>query len=162
MGTFFPEAWRSFAEALPESERSDLLGNYHLRLTHPDPAIHMPAAAAWSRYETVCSNLIPRPEEPSASFGGDSAALALARIEAHYFVNDVFLEDGELLNNVRQAATHPFDPHPGPLRHGVSDRHRRHAGAGLAGSEVRDRSRTPATRRWNRGSAPLWSAPPRR
>ena len=100
MRTFFPEAWRSFAEALPESERSDLLGNYHHRLTHPDPAIHMPAAAAWSRYETVCSNLIPRLEESSASFGGDSAALALARIEAHYFVNDVFLEDGELLNNV--------------------------------------------------------------
>ena len=100
MRTFFPEAWRSFAEALPESERSDLLGNYHHRLTHPDPAIHMPAAAAWSRYETVCSNLIPRLEESSASFGGDSAALALARIEAHYFVNDVFLEDGELLNSV--------------------------------------------------------------
>ena len=100
MRTFFPEAWRSFAEALPESERSDLLGNYHRRLTHPDPAIHMPAAAAWSRYETVCSNLIPRLEESSASFGGDSAALALARIEAHYFVNDVFLEDGELLNSV--------------------------------------------------------------
>lgn len=100
MRTFFPEAWRSFAEALPESERSDLLGNYHHRLTHPDPAIHMPAAAAWSRYETVCSNLIPRLEESSPSFGGDGAALALARIEAHYFVNDVFLEDGELLNNV--------------------------------------------------------------
>ena len=100
MRTFFPEAWRSFAEALPESDRSDLLGNYHRRLTHPDPAIHMPAAAAWSRYETVCSNLIPRLEESSASFGGDSAALALARIEAHYFVNDVFLEDGELLNKV--------------------------------------------------------------
>lgn len=100
MRTFFPEAWRSFAEALPESEPSDLLGNYHHRLTHPDPAIHMPAAAAWSRYETVCSNLIPRLEESSASFGGDSAALALARIEAHYFVNDVFLEDGELLNKV--------------------------------------------------------------
>ena len=100
MRTFFPEAWRSFAEALPESERFDLLGNYHHRLTHPDPAIHMPAAAAWSRYETVCSNLIPRLEESSASFGGDSAALALARIEAHYFVNDVFLEDGELLKSV--------------------------------------------------------------
>ena len=100
MRTFFPEAWRSFAEALPESERSDLLVNFHHRLTHPDPAIHMPAAAAWSRYETVCSNLIPRLEESSASFGGDSAALALARIEAHYFVNDVFLEDGELLNKV--------------------------------------------------------------
>jgi proline iminopeptidase len=31
-----------------------------------------------------------------------SAALALARIEAHYFVNDVFLENNELLKNVRR------------------------------------------------------------
>lgn len=107
MGTFFPEAWRNFAEALPESERSDLLANYYLRLTHPDPAIHMPAAIAWSRYETVCSNLIPRPGEPSASFGFDIAALALARIEAHYFVNDVFLSDGELLNSVHKLRDIP-------------------------------------------------------
>jgi proline iminopeptidase len=101
MGTFFPEAWRSFAGLLPEAERSDLLANYYRRLIDPDPAIHMPAAASWSRYETVCSNLIPRPEEPVAGFGGDSAALALARIEAHYFVNDLFLEDDEVLRNAR-------------------------------------------------------------
>jgi proline iminopeptidase len=101
MGTFFPEAWRAFAGLLPKAERSDLLANYYRRLIDPDPSIHMPAAVAWSRYETVCSNLIPRPEEPVAGFGGDSAALALARIEAHYFVNDLFLEDDELLRNAR-------------------------------------------------------------
>ena len=102
MGTFFPEAWRTFAELLPEGERSDLLKGYYRRLIDADPAVHMPAAAAWSRYETVCSNLIPRPEEPQTTFCNDSAALALARIEAHYFVNDVFLKDDELLHNVRQ------------------------------------------------------------
>ena len=101
MGTFFPEAWRSFAGLLLESERSDLLANYYRRLINPDPAIHMPAAVSWSRYETVCSNLIPRPEEPVSGFGDDSAALALARIEAHYFVNNLFLEDDEVLRNAR-------------------------------------------------------------
>src|SRR6186997_1400624 len=45
----FPEAWRAFCEFLPPSERLDLLGNYHRRLVHPDPAIHMPAAQAWDR-----------------------------------------------------------------------------------------------------------------
>ena len=106
MGMFFPEAWRSFAGMLPEAERSDLLGAYYRRLTDPDPAVHMPAAMAWSRYETVCSNLIPRPEEPS-QFGTDDAALALARIEAHYFVNDVFLREGELMDNVERLRDIP-------------------------------------------------------
>jgi len=60
----------------------------------------MPAAAAWSHYETVCSNLIPRHEDPLPTKGGDAAALALARIEAHYFVNHVFFEEGELLRGI--------------------------------------------------------------
>ena len=39
-----PEAWRTFAEYLPASERGDLLAGYHRRLIDPDPAVHMPAA----------------------------------------------------------------------------------------------------------------------
>lgn len=100
MGTFFPEAWRQFAGTLPESERGDLLSGYYRRLIDRDPGIHMPAAFAWSRYETVCSNLIPRPDETLVNTAGDASALALARIEAHYFVNNVFLEDGELLGAI--------------------------------------------------------------
>lgn len=100
MGTFFPEAWRCFAEFLPDSERRDLLHGFYRRLIDNDPAVHMPAAAAWSRYETVCSNLIPRPDEPTLLAGGDSAALALARIEAHYFVHNTFLADDEILSRV--------------------------------------------------------------
>lgn len=100
MGTFFPEAWRQFAYHLPEAEHGDLLAGYYRRLIDRDPQVHMPAAGAWSRYETVCSNLIPRHDEPSAMVCGDAASLALARIEAHYFVNNVFLEEGELLKEI--------------------------------------------------------------
>ena len=97
MGTVFPEAWRSFRDFLPESERHDVLNAYYARLVSADPTVHRAAAAAWSRYETACSNLIPRADDVA---GGDGAALALARLEAHYFVNDVFLVDGELLNGI--------------------------------------------------------------
>ena len=51
----FPEAWRAFSAFLPESERGDILEAYFRRLSHPDPAIHMPAARAWSTYEGACS-----------------------------------------------------------------------------------------------------------
>ena len=99
MRWLFPEVWRKFADGVPENERGDLLGAYHRRLTDPDPAVHLPAARAWSTYEGACSTLLPSPETVAA-FGADTMALGLARIEAHYFVNDIFLEEGALLRDV--------------------------------------------------------------
>jgi proline iminopeptidase len=107
IGSFFPEAWRAFAQHVAEAERLDLLQAYHRRLIHPDPAVHHPAAAAWSRYETVCSNLIPRTDPPATGTGRDPAALALARLEAHYFLNRLFLKEGELLAGVSALAQTP-------------------------------------------------------
>src|SRR5439155_1584995 len=97
----FPEAWRAFAGFLPEVERGDLLGNYHRRLINTDPAVHLPAAHAWSRYEGSCSTLLPDPELV-AHFDDDAVALAIARIEAHFFVNHIFLPDNSLLNNLQR------------------------------------------------------------
>ncbi len=95
MRQVFPEAWRAFAEFLPADERADLLGNYYRRLTNPDAAIHLPAAHAWDRYEGACSTLLPQPDA-AAKIDGDAAALAIARIEAHYFVNGGFVAPGQL------------------------------------------------------------------
>jgi len=97
----YPEAWRAFAEFLPARERADLLHSYYARLTNPDPAVHMPAARAWDRYESACSTLIPR-ADGLARHDDDAAALAIARIEAHYFVHDGFLPDGALLAGVER------------------------------------------------------------
>ena len=95
----FPEAWRAFSGFLPPAERGDLLENYYRRLIDPDPAIHMPAARAWSVYEGACSTLLPSPETITA-FGEDRMALGLARIEAHYFRHGIFLPENSLLANV--------------------------------------------------------------
>ncbi len=92
----FPDAHAAFVGFLPEAERGDVLGGYLRRLTHPDPAIHMPAARAWSVYEGSCSTLLPSPDTV-ASFAQDRTALGLARIEAHYFANRLFLPPGGLL-----------------------------------------------------------------
>ncbi|MBI3053010.1 MAG: prolyl aminopeptidase, partial [Betaproteobacteria bacterium] len=82
----FPEAWHAFANVIPASERRDLLAAYYQRLTHPDPAVHMPAARAWSSYEGSCSTLRPSPDTV-AYFASDGVALGLARMEAHYFTH---------------------------------------------------------------------------
>jgi len=95
----FPEAQRQLAEFIPANERHDLLTAYHRRLVDPDPAVHQPAAHQWATFEASCSTLLPNPELVSA-FGSDRIALSLSRIEAHYFVNDIFLPDNSLLANV--------------------------------------------------------------
>lgn len=95
----FPEAWERFAGFLPPAERADLLESYHRRLVDPDPAVHMPAARAWSLYEGACSTLLPS-AETIAHFGEETVALGLARIEAHYFRNRAFLPPDALLANV--------------------------------------------------------------
>jgi proline iminopeptidase len=97
--TVFPEAWRAFSGFLPESERTDLLEAYHRRLTNPDPAVHMPAARAWSTYEGACSTLLPSPDTVAA-FGEDRMALGLARIEAHYFRNNVVAPKDDLVRRI--------------------------------------------------------------
>jgi proline iminopeptidase len=99
MRSIFPEAWRAFAGFLPEAERHDLLNFYYRRLTDPDPAVHMPAARAWSTYEGACSTLLPSPDTVAA-FGEDRMALGLARIEAHYFLHNVIPPEHDLLNRI--------------------------------------------------------------
>jgi len=102
----FPEAWRAFSGYIPEAERPDLLTAYHRRLVDPDPAVHMPAARSWSVYEGSCSTLLPNPALV-ADFATDRVALGLARIEAHYFVHDIFLPEDYLLSNARRLKAIP-------------------------------------------------------
>jgi proline iminopeptidase len=106
MRTVFPEAWREFAEFVPAAERGDLLAGYYRRLIDPDPAVHMPAARVWSRYEGACSTLLPN-VEATANFADDRVALGLARMEAHYFVNRIFMPENALLENVGRLRRHP-------------------------------------------------------
>ena len=102
----FPDAWRKFVEPIPEAQRSDLLAAYSERLNHPDPAVHLPAARAWSVYEGACSTLLPSPDTLSY-FSGDHVALGLARIEAYYFRHRAFLPDNALLANVDRLRAVP-------------------------------------------------------
>ena len=95
-----PEEWNEFLALIPEEERGDMLSAYHKRLFSSDSEIRLRAALAWSVWEGAASFLTPRAEQKS-SFGKKCFALALARIEAHFFINDgFFLREGQLLEGV--------------------------------------------------------------
>ena len=96
---FFPERWRRFLEPIPEDERGDLLHAYHRRLTGDDPETRLAAARAWSVWEGSTSTLLPHPEVEQR-FGAADMALAMARIECHYFVNGGFMQGNRLLDDI--------------------------------------------------------------
>ncbi|WP_053236105.1 prolyl aminopeptidase [Sandaracinus amylolyticus] len=96
----FPDAWQHFLAPIPESERGDLMGAYHKRLTSDDAHVRQEAARAWSVWEARTSFLLAR-EDHVARAAADAFSLAFARIECHYFVNDGFLaREDQLLADV--------------------------------------------------------------
>ena len=101
MGRFFPAAWQRFAEFIPAAERHDLLAAYLQRLLDDDPAVHLPAARAWAQYEAACVVLWPNAALVERA-ADDALALPLARLEAYYFANRLFLEEGQLLAQVER------------------------------------------------------------
>lgn len=110
MGTFFPEHFAAFSEQVGGRIGADLFETYCERLFNPEPNIHLPAARAWARYESLCSTLLPQARsggvfQSSPAF--DHYALTLARIEAHYFKHHMFLREGELLAQVNAIAHLP-------------------------------------------------------
>ena len=105
MGRVFPEAHRAFLQHIPPSERHDILDAYARRLFSKNPAEALAAAKSWATYESSCSTLLPT-ELPDVTDNGEGL-LAIARIEAHYFLNSLFLSDRQLLDNVDRISHLP-------------------------------------------------------
>jgi proline iminopeptidase len=112
----FPDLWQRYVAPIPPAERHDLLGAFHRRLLSRDPAVRLEAARAWSVWEGATSSLLENPKR-EAQFGTPEFALALARIEAHYFVNRGFFEyENQLLDGAERLRDIP-----GVIVHGRYD-----------------------------------------
>jgi proline iminopeptidase len=94
----FPDLWEGFLAPVPADERGHLIRAYSKLLSNPDPAVHGPAGVAWSRWESSTITLLPHPELV-AEFTEPSYAVAFARIENHYFVNQGWLSEGQLIRD---------------------------------------------------------------
>ena len=96
----FPEAFQKYLTPIPEAERGDLVKAYYKRLTSPDSAIRTEAARAWSVWEASTSRLSPDLEMVE-EHDEDEFALAFARIECHFFINNIWMpSDDHILKNV--------------------------------------------------------------
>ena len=103
---FFPEVHDEFVAEIPQEERGDVLHAYAQRLFADDPAVYIPAARRWSRYEGRCLFLRPDPEA-IADFSSDKVSIGVGRLEAHYFLHNGFFGDDQLIRNVARIRDIP-------------------------------------------------------
>ncbi|MGI8722300.1 MAG: prolyl aminopeptidase [Geodermatophilaceae bacterium] len=94
----FPERWQGFLAPVAPEDRGDLMSAYHRLLNDPDPAVHGRAAVAWSVWEASTVTLIEDPDLLEA-YEDPAFSLAFARIENHFFVNNGWLDEGQLIAN---------------------------------------------------------------
>lgn len=105
MGNFLPDAQEQFLAAVGLAKNPgaqallDVYGDYFAGKYGADAASQ--AARAWSGYEARCCTLLPD-DSFVEGFEGDGVALALARLEHHYFVNLGFFRDNQLLEDLHK------------------------------------------------------------
>lgn len=94
-----PDLWEQFVAPIAPIERNNMIEAFHRRLFDPDPAVHLPAALAWTGWEAAAVTLIPDPENIDRMLQ-PATATAFARIENHYFLHQGWLEEGQLLAGI--------------------------------------------------------------
>lgn len=105
----FPEAFQAYLRPIPLPERKDLVSAYYKRLTSSDKKIQVEAARAWSVWEASTSRLVPD-LNLIHEHDEDHFALAFARIECHYFINQIWMpSDDYILKNVHKIRHLPCE-----------------------------------------------------
>lgn len=94
----FPERFADYLEQIPGAVPGERIEAYHRLLTDPDPTVHVPAAVAWTTWESSTSSLYENPEHIEEAAESQSAT-AFARIENHYFMHHGFLREGQLIDD---------------------------------------------------------------
>jgi proline iminopeptidase len=96
----FADYWERFRDEIPAKERGDFMSAYYKRLTSDDENVRLSAARAWSVWEGATSKLYPD-QGLMEHWEGAHEALALARIECHYFMNNSFFpSESYLIENI--------------------------------------------------------------
>ncbi|MDJ0877546.1 MAG: prolyl aminopeptidase [Halieaceae bacterium] len=111
----FPDYWEDYLRPIPAAQRDKLVTAYYDLLTGDNELARMAAAKAWSGWEAHCATLRPN-LEVYEHLVDPHVALALARIEAHFFVNDCFIRENQIIEEAGVLAGIP-----GVIVHGRYD-----------------------------------------
>jgi proline iminopeptidase len=95
----FPDFWEDYIKPIPPEKRDNMMAAYYELLDGKDEEVRLAAAKAWSIWEGSTCKLIPD-KATISSFEADVKALAMARIECHFFMHDCWFSKDQLLKDV--------------------------------------------------------------
>lgn len=111
----FPEEWAKFRGAVDAPDGVDLIAAYYEHLNGPVESVPLDVARAWTQWEAATVSLLLNPERERQSAEARNA-IAVARIETHFFANNCWFEPAQLLRNADRLAGIP-----GMIVHGRYD-----------------------------------------
>ena len=96
---FFPEAYKKFISPVPQNYKNNILKWFYAQLNSNNRSQNLNAASIWAEYENSCSSLnyVSRP------ISGEQA-LAISKIETHYFMNNCFLDENYIIKNINKIS----------------------------------------------------------
>ena len=100
----YPSYWENYISIVEPSKRDNILSAYHDMIFSSDQDLSNRACKEWSLWEGKSSCLIPS-KEVINSF--DECSISLAKIESHYFVNDCFIQENQIINDIHKIADIP-------------------------------------------------------
>ncbi len=104
----FPEAWEKMANYLTAEEQKDITQSYYNRINNSDKTIAIPAAKMWRTYGAETFNIITSPEgELEKEEEEEQLAHMKAHMQLHYHVNNMFMPDNYILNNINKIQNIP-------------------------------------------------------
>ncbi len=112
---FYPDHWEDFLDSIPDEDRDDLIQAYIKRIDTPNDLVRMAAVKAWSRWESDCSTMHPN-ARLIKHFTDPHRAMARAKIGLHYFSNNCFLAENQIIDNINVV-----QDIPGIIVHGRYD-----------------------------------------
>jgi proline iminopeptidase len=111
----FPEHYAEFRADIPASNLAQLINYYWHKFNSTDELERIKFAKKWATWETKCSTLKPSAEKEKFLHHANQC-LSFAIMEVHYFMNNCFIEENEILNNM-----HKLHNIPGIIIHGRQD-----------------------------------------
>ena len=97
--SIYPEYWMEFIDKIPLDERTNILEAFHKRIHGKDKNISDEMCKRWAIWEGKCSTLYPSSMVINQF---DKCSISLSKIETHFFYNNCFIDENEIIKNVHK------------------------------------------------------------